>query len=73
MSILQEYAKIKQSISDVVYNRIEKFLEENPNFLLSDVYYKEDVWKQFVKWEKENYPDPQAVCKTDKNHVGLPF
>lgn len=73
MSIFQDYAKIRQSIGEVVFNRIEKFLDAYQNFLLSDVYYNKDVWMQFVKWEKENYPDPQAVCEPDKTHVGLPF
>ena len=55
MSILQEYAEIRREIGEEKYWHIEAFLEKHPNYFLSDVYYKEHVWKEFEAWEKENY------------------
>lgn len=57
MSILQEYAQIRKDIGEERYSHIEAFLKENENYYLSDVYYKESVWKEFEVWEKENYKD----------------
>ena len=57
MSILQEYAAIRKRIGEVKYQNIEKFLETHPDYLLSDVYYKEDVWNHFLLWEIKNKKD----------------
>ena len=53
MSILQEYKSIKKQIGEEKFSNIEKFLEQHPQYLLSDVYYKESVWKEFEKWEEQ--------------------
>ena len=54
MSILQEYAAIRKRIGEVKYQNIEKFLETHPNYLLSDVYYKEDVYNSALKNYRES-------------------
>lgn len=53
MSILQEYAEIKKKIGTKKYQQIQKFLEYHPNYLLSDVYYKESVWNEMEKWTED--------------------
>jgi len=53
MSILQEYETIKNKIGEEKFAHIEIFLEQHPNYFLSDVYYKESVWNEFEKWEKQ--------------------
>ena len=55
MSILYEYEQIKKRIGKEKFAHIEVFLKEHSQYLLSDVYYKENVWKEFEKWEGENY------------------
>ena len=54
MSILQEYEKIRREIGEEKFSHIEAFLEIHPNYFLSDVYYKEAVWKEFENWEQTN-------------------
>lgn len=51
MSILQEYEEIRREIGEERYQRIEAFLALHPNLYLSDVYYKESVWKKFEEYE----------------------
>jgi phosphoribosyl-ATP pyrophosphohydrolase len=55
MSLLQEYRQIKQKIGEEKFEHIEAFLNKHPQYLLSDVYYKENVWQEFERWEGENY------------------
>lgn len=52
MSILQEYSQIKEKLGDERFSHIEKFLEIYPQYYLSDVYYRESVWKEFEEWEQ---------------------
>lgn len=47
MSILQEYERIRKDIGEEKFARIEAFLAAHPDLLLSDVYYKEEVWNKF--------------------------
>lgn len=54
MSILQDYEKIRQEIGQRKYNAIEKYLEQNKNLLLSDIYYKKEEWDKFENWYSEN-------------------
>ena len=54
MSVLQEYEQIRQKIGKKRFSHIEAFLEVHPNYFLSDVYYKEAVWKEFENWEQTN-------------------
>lgn len=54
MSILQDYEKIRKEIGQRKYNAIEKYLEENKNLLLSDIYYKKEEWDKFENWYSEN-------------------
>lgn len=55
MSLLQEYRQIREKIGEEKFEHIEAFLNKHPQYLLSDVYYKENIWKEFEKWEGENY------------------
>ena len=51
MSVLQEYADIRKEIGEEKFSHIEMFLDNHPHYLLSDVYYRESVWKEFETWE----------------------
>ena len=54
MSVLNEYAEIRKSIGEEKFKQIERFLEEHPHYFLSDVYYRETVYKEFETWLKAN-------------------
>lgn len=54
MSILQEYEQIRKRIGEEKFSHIEQFLEVHPHYFLSDVYYRESVWKEFEEWESKN-------------------
>lgn len=54
MSILQEYESIKNNIGEERFKHIEAFLQAHPDYFLSDVYYRESVWKEFERWEAKN-------------------
>ncbi|MEG0898385.1 MAG: hypothetical protein RSF40_01565 [Oscillospiraceae bacterium] len=54
MSILQEYEAIKKSIGREKCAAIEKFLDAHPQYLLSDVLYKSEVWDEMEEWVKSN-------------------
>ena len=55
MSILYEYEQIRRQLGETTYSHIEKFLDVHPHYFLSDVYYKESVYKEFEKWEQEQF------------------
>lgn len=50
MSMLQELEQIRKEIGKETYNAIQDFLGCNPQYLITDVYYKESVWKEFEIW-----------------------
>ena len=52
MSILQEYENIKKQIGDQAYEKINSFLDLHKNYLLSDVFYNEQVYGEFENWCK---------------------
>ena len=54
MSILQDYQSTRRSLGERKYQNIEKFLETHPDYLLSDLYYREDVLNHFLLWEIKN-------------------
>ena len=54
MSILSDYQEIRERIGEEKYKQITLFLENNPQYVLSDVYYHESVWNKMEKWIKEN-------------------
>ena len=54
MSILSDYQEIRKNIGEEKYKQITLFLENNPQYVLSDVYYSEEVWNKMEKWIKEN-------------------
>lgn len=55
MSILQNYSAIRKRLGEEKFSHIEEFLDVHPHYFLSDVYYREKVWNEFISWEKENY------------------
>jgi hypothetical protein len=50
MSILQEYESIRKEIGQEKYNCIERYLSENPDLFLSDIYYNREHWNKFEEW-----------------------
>lgn len=50
MSILTEYAEIRQRLGEEKFQGIERYLELHPNLLLSDVYYNPKEWECFERW-----------------------
>ena len=70
MSILQEYEQFRKEMGEERYSHIEAFLEAYKNYLLSDVYYSQDVWKEFEAWEKEAYKDYVAPESKECNFPG---
>lgn len=62
MSILQEYNSIKNKIGKERYEQIVRFLRYNPQYSLSDVYYKENVWAESEKWMRNNGISPAALA-----------
>lgn len=55
MSVLQEYAEIRNRIGEARYNEITAFLEANPEFNLSDVYYNPYVHTMSVQWARDTF------------------
>lgn len=53
MSIMQEYEQIKKAIGKAKFEQIEKFLAANPKYLLSDVYYNKQIYKEFERWQNK--------------------
>lgn len=53
MSILQEYERIRQEIGEEKYQQILRFLNNHPHYLLSDVYYRQDVWDEMEAYKGE--------------------
>ena len=54
MSILTDYQETRERIGEEKYKQITLFLENNPQYVLSDVYYNEEAWNKMEKWIKEN-------------------
>ena len=71
MSILQEYAEIRKSIGEQKYKLIEQFLEENPHYYLSDVYYRESVYREFEAWLKSKEMKAYKVTMTCEDTNGI--
>lgn len=65
MSILQEYKTIRESLGEKRYQEVEEFLAENPDLILSDVYYKESIWNKFEQWAFEKFGTPKTIKQTD--------
>lgn len=53
MSIFQEYEEIRKNIGEAKFAEIEKFLETRPEYFLSDVYYNEQIYKEFEQWQNK--------------------
>lgn len=62
MSILQEYESIRKRLKPGEYEAIERYLDTNPDLFLSDIYYKEEEYKKFFDWWKNE--EKQTVEKT---------
>lgn len=52
--MLQELEQIRREIGEETYKAIDTFLECNPQYLITDLYYKESVWKKFETWNAIN-------------------
>ena len=55
MSILQEYEEYRQKLGEEEWNNIDQFLEEHGQYDLSDVLYKERVWKVYEDWKNGKF------------------
>ena len=53
MSILQEYEEYRRKLGEKEWKNIDNFLAENDQYLLSDVLYKESVWKIYENWKRK--------------------
>lgn len=53
MSILQEYEEYRRKLGEKEWKNIDNFLAENERYLLSDVLYKESVWKIYENWKRK--------------------
>ena len=51
MSILQDYERFKQSISEKEWELITLFIEQNEQYLLSDLLYSQSVYKEYEEWK----------------------
>ncbi len=52
MSIMQEYEMFRNMVGEKEIQLIEKFLDENEKYLLSDLLYSLAVWKEYEEWKK---------------------
>ena len=50
MSILQELEQIRKSLRPGEFEAMEQWLELNPQYYLSDIYYRQDINKLFHDW-----------------------
>lgn len=50
MSIMQEYEQIRREMGEKKYDSIEKYIDNHPNVLLSDILYKPEHYINFDKW-----------------------
>lgn len=57
-SLLQEYSYIRRQNENKYgkdfYQYVEKYLKIHPELLLSDLYYRESEWNNFMDWYKSN-------------------
>ena len=58
MSILTDYNKIRKDIGEERYKQIELFLEAQPQYKLSDIYYSKEIWDKSESWLIENKITP---------------
>ncbi len=73
MSILQEYQEIRSRIGEKRYEEICAFLDANPQYQLSDVYYGKKVWDESVAWAVKTYGKSNAVAADAANTEEVPF
>lgn len=52
MSILQEYERIRKELGEETFSCMEEFLAIHPEYLLSDLYYRESVYEKFKEWKE---------------------
>lgn len=53
MSILQDYERFRESIGEQEYQLITMFLDCHGEYMLSDLLYKQDVYKVYEEWKKK--------------------
>ena len=53
-----EFKKIKEKLGEKAdykeFVNVQKYLDENPNLLLTNLYYNKENWDQFEKWKFDN-------------------
>ena len=53
-----DFKKIKEKLGEKAdykeFVNVQKYLDENPNLLLTNLYYNEENWDQFEKWKFDN-------------------
>lgn len=50
MSIMSEYEDFRKELGEREFRLLEKFLEENEQYLLSDLYYSQAAYSEYEKW-----------------------
>jgi hypothetical protein len=53
MSILQDYERFKEMIGEREWELITMFLDSHGEYFLSDLMYKQDVYKLYEEWKKD--------------------
>lgn len=51
MSILQEYEECRKRLGEEEWTKMQGFLRDNEQYLLSDLLYKEEVWTIYEEWK----------------------
>ena len=52
MSILQEYEEYRKRVGNEEWQMMNKFLEENRQYLLSDLLYRKSIYAVYQQWKK---------------------
>lgn len=65
VSILQEYEEIRNTIGEETYKKVNHFLDNHPEYLISDVYYKSKVWEEMCREENVPFTPYEASDEID--------
>lgn len=64
MSILQEYEEIRKTLKPGEFEAMEKWLELNPQYYLSDIYYRQEINKKFHDWWEKSKEETMEDKRT---------
>lgn len=53
MSVLQDYEKFKEMIGEREWELITMFLDSHGEYFLSDLMYKQEIYKVYEEWKKD--------------------